>query len=96
MEYYRLETVRESLHLDFGAALGPSRAAGRSRIELWQRTVAGHDYRTALQWEFNEELLGEEMVLAAAEALAIHPPAELVRKVKARGGLWLGPSPPAP
>lgn len=93
MEYYRLETVRESLRLDFGATLGPSRAAGRTRAEVWSREVAGHTYRAAVQWESNEELLSEEMVLSVAAALSIDPPAELLRRVKGRGGLWLGPGP---
>ena len=50
-------------------------------------------FTTFLNYESSELLVPEEALLAAAESLDIQPPGDLLRRVRARGGLWTGPSP---
>jgi len=91
VNYYKLEKVQEALEADYGAtriSLGP-----KPRTEVWSRTVGDREHRIAISWEHEEEILSEEEVLAAADGLVI-PRAHLLMKIKGRGGLWLGPTPP--
>ena len=92
MTWYRLEVVRETLRLDFGAALAPS-GIGRPNLEVWQRTVAGHVFVAFVRYEGEEFLVNQAVLLVAADALRVSPPSMLVDRIKARGGLWTGPSP---
>jgi len=91
VNYFKLETVKEILRARFGAeqlSAGP-----RPRVEVWRRVAKGHDHRVFLRWEHGEEILSEKELRHAAQGLAIMPE-PLLEAVKARGGLWLGPSPP--
>jgi len=91
VSYYKLEVVKDVLRSVYGA--GQVSAGPRPRTEVWRRVVAGHDYRVFLAWEHGEEIISERELRHAAQALAIAAES-LIDEVKARGGLWLGPSPP--
>ena len=91
MNYYKLEALQDALSLEYGAervSAGP-----KPRIELWRRRVEIHVCHAFLAWEHGEEILSERELSSVAEALRI-PPGELLANVKARGGLWLGQTPP--
>ncbi|HEX5136515.1 MAG TPA: hypothetical protein VFY93_06065 [Planctomycetota bacterium] len=91
MNYYKIEVVKEVLRSEYAAdhvSAGP-----RPRTETWRRVAEGHDYRVFLAWEHGEEIVSERELRHAARGLAIAAE-PLVDAVKARGGLWLGPSPP--
>lgn len=91
MNWYRIDAVRDTLRLDYGAVLAPS-VVGKTNVEVWRRTLGGRVHVAFVRYE-NEELLVQEVSLSlAAEALQI-PPRELLDRVKGRGGLWTGPSP---
>lgn len=92
MNWYRLEAVRETLRLDYGAVLAPS-AIGRPHVEAWRRIVGGQMYVAQINYESDELLVPEESLELAAPALAIDSPPEFLARIKARGGLWTGPSP---
>ena len=86
MSYFKLEAVQDALRLDYGAervSVGP-----KPRTEVWKREARV----VAVAWEHGEEILSEEELLMVAEGLSIEPTA-LLRAVKSRGGLWLGPAP---
>lgn len=91
MNWYRLEAVRDTLRLDYGAALAPS-GIGPPNLEVWQRVVSGHRYVAFIRYENQEFLVQGAVLTLAAEALRIAP-RELLDRVKGRGGLWTGPSP---
>lgn len=92
MNWYRLEAVRDTLRLDYGAVLAPS-AIGKPNVEAWRRVVGGHVYLAHLSYENDEGLVLELPLALAAEALGIASRREFFDRVKARGGLWTGPSP---
>ena len=94
MNWYKLDIVRDTLRLDYGAepAPGVNREHG-SNVEVWTRTVGEHVFTTFVNYENDECLLHEEQLLAAAEHLNILPALAFLEKLKARGGLWVGPSP---
>jgi hypothetical protein len=77
VNWYRLEIVRDTLRLDYGAALAPS-GVGRSNLEVWQRTVAGHLLVAFVRYEGQEFLVNEEVLLSAADAMRVSPPGELL------------------
>lgn len=91
MNWYKLDVVRDVLRRDYGAYVPPS-AIGRPNVEVWARKVGGHTYATALSYKNVELLVSEDALLEAAEALNLSVRAFL-DAVKARGGLWTGPSP---
>ncbi len=92
MEYFKLETAQETLRKDYGAKSISMATRGSVRAELWRRAVQDHSYTTFLQWEHGEELVSEEDLRAAAEAMRIEPD-DFLRKIKERGGYWTGPGP---
>jgi hypothetical protein len=92
VNWYRLEAVRETLRADYGAALAPS-AIGRPNLEVWQRIVGEHTYIAFVRYEGGEFLVQEASLQLAAEALRLGAAAAFLDRVKARGGLWTGPSP---
>ena len=92
MNYYKLEKIQDALRLDYDArkiSVGP-----KPRVEVWSRVVDGTECTVAIAWQHGEEILSEEELLGAAEGLHIEPAEALVRNVKDREGLWLGPTPP--
>jgi hypothetical protein len=91
VNWYRLEAVRDTLRLEYGAVLAPS-AIGKPNVEAWRRVVGGHTYVALLNYENNEFLMPEGPLALAAEALRI-PPREFLDHVTGRGGKWPGPSP---
>lgn len=94
MEYFKLETSRETLRKDYGAKSISVAVRGNVRAEFWRRTVEDHTCTTFLQWEHGEELLSEEDLRAAAASMRIEPE-DLLRKIRDRGGYWTGPAPRA-
>ena len=93
MNWYKLEAISDALRLDYQAELAPT-VAGTPNVEVWKRSVDGEDYWAFLNYENQEFMCPEDSLVAAEEALCIRPPGELLANVKARGGLWMGPSPP--
>ncbi len=94
MNWYKLDVVRDALRLDHDAELAPTAIGAREQhIEVWRRRQGGETFITFLNCEANELLVPEEQLVAAAESLQISPARTLLESVKARGGLWLAPSP---
>lgn len=94
MSWYKLDVVRDVLRVEYGAELLPSVIRRRGpHVEVWQRRVGRHVFRTFLNHEQDELLVPEESLLAAAEALRLRPAREFLDRVRTRGGLWLGPDP---
>jgi hypothetical protein len=94
VNWYKLETVRDTLRLDYGAELAPSivRKQGPN-LEVWRRRVGAHVFTAFLNYESDELLVPEEQILAAADGLNVDSPSGFLEKIRARGGLWTGPSP---
>ena len=88
MNYYKLETVTAVLRTEFGANCV---SVAAPRREAWERVVGAHTYRAWIAWHRGEEILSEIEVQLVADALRIKG-ADLIRRVRSRGGLWLGPA----
>jgi hypothetical protein len=92
VNWYRLDVVRDTLRLEYGAVLAPS-MIGKPHAEAWKREVGGHVYVAQINYENDELLLPEEQLVVAVLALRIDSPSAFLARVKARGGDWTGPSP---
>ena len=89
MRYQKLEVVKEILRTRYDTSC---LSAAEPRKEAWARVLYGHTYRALLAWNRGEEILSETEVHHVADALRIDFE-ELIARVRARGGLWLGPAP---
>jgi hypothetical protein len=89
VNYYKLETVKRVLHTEYGASCV---SVARPRGEAWARVVNGHRHLAMLGWDRDEQILSELEVHYIATALRVGGE-ELVARVRANGGLWLGPTP---
>ncbi len=89
MNYYKLEAVKEVLRTEYGARCV---SVARPRGEAWARVVDGHSHLAMLAWDRDEQLLSEFDVHYVAIALRLDGD-ELTARVRANGGLWLGPTP---
>lgn len=89
MNYFKLETVKEILRTRYDATCV---SVGEPRGEAWERRIGGQTHRALLGWDHEEHILTEFDVRYVARALRIEA-AELVERIRAAGGLWLGPSP---
>jgi hypothetical protein len=96
VNWYKLDAVRAVLRLDYAAELAPGVVRpNQPHLEVWRRTVGEEVFTTFLNYESDEFLVPEEQLLSAAESLSIKPVRAFMERVKARGGLWLGPNPGA-
>jgi len=94
VNWYKLDVVRDVLRSEYDAETAPGLTRDAPpHLEIWRRRIGREVFVTFLNYESPEFLVPEEQLLTAAESLAIHPPRRLLDRVKARGGLWLGPSP---
>ena len=89
MNYYKLETVKQVLCKRYDAT---SVSVGEPRGEAWERVASGHTYLALLGWDRDERVVSGFDVLYVASALHIDGE-ELTARIRAAGGLWLGPSP---
>lgn len=88
MNYYKLETVKETLRTEYDARCV---SVARPRAEAWARVVGEHRHLAMLAWDRDELILSEIDVHDIAIALRINGD-ELAARIRAKGGLWLGPA----
>ena len=89
MNYYKLETIKDVLRTAYDARCVSVEEPFK---EAWMRRVDGHRHLAVLAWETNERIIAEFDLYYVADALRIDG-AELIVRVRAAGGLWLGPAP---
>lgn len=91
MNWYKLDVVRNVLR-QFDAVAAPS-GIGKPNLEVWKRVVEEHEHWAFLNYESDELLVPQESLVAAADSLRLPP--DFLERIRAEGGLWLGPSPDA-